>query len=130
MLLSLFSALVAAACSCAVADDWSIDGARAEGAVFAEVLPVEERAVPGPAAPLRRYTATVRRAVGLKPGGMIRIVTPRDEAACGVTLEPGEPRWLLLRQQPEAWGAFLCDQLPLAGVPAEEWDRRAGPAPR
>lgn len=117
-------------CGCAAPDDWSIERARSEGAVFAEVVPAGERLQPieGGSA-LRIYTAAVRRAIGLKPGGMIRIVTAADEAACGVALEGSEPRWLQLHQQPEGWGADLCAQQPLESVPAEEWDRRAGPAP-
>ncbi len=120
----------ASGCTCVEQEGWSIDAARAGGAVFAEVVPLAERVEPvSGGLGLRTYTAAVRRAIGLVPGATIRIVTPLDPAACGVVLEEDAPRWLLLHQQPEGWSAELCAQLSLAEVPDAEWDRRAGPPP-
>lgn len=116
------------ACSCARPEGWTIDGARAGGAVFAQVTLAGERLQPMPGGDLRVYTAKVSRAIGLRPGGMISIVTPSDGARCGVTLAPERAQWIILRQQPEGWSADLCSQLPVQDVDRSEWDRRAGPS--
>lgn len=113
----------ASACSCMQQPDWSVEKARASGAVFAEVTHAGERQEPASGSLGRRvYTVAVHRAIGLKAGGMIDVVTAAQPATCGITLAPGETRWLLLRPQAEGYGATLCDQQGIAAIPPAEWD--------
>lgn len=127
--LALLAPGEAAACSCLKPESWSLEQARAEGAVFAEVRALGERASPlGGFARQRLYTVAVRRGYGLKPGATIEVRTGADSAACGITIDGDDWHWLLLRPDAEQYTADLCSQLPLGGVGPEDWDRLAGPA--
>lgn len=120
MLVALFAAPEALACSCMRPDG---DPSRlvAEGAriVRGEVI-AEVRSFWGTRLyRQRRWRVAVTDRVNIGPVTRITVATPGDSAACGISLTPGEVVVLRLDGDGPAYGVNSCGQVSL-GMP--DWD--------